>query len=87
MFETIYEISGGKPVDKAVAKNSSSLHEFFDKVLPNYDRDRVYDTDIKKVISWYNLLVEAGFEKFVEEKEDNTEESSNEGKNDEPANA
>ena len=49
--------------------------------------DRVYDTDIKKVISWYNLLVEAGFEKFVEEKEDNTEESSNEGKNDEPANA
>ncbi len=87
VFETIYEISGGKPVDKAVAKNSSSLHEFFDKVLPNYDRDRVYDTDIKKVISWYNLLVEAGFEKFVEEKEDNTEETSNEGKNDEPANA
>ena len=87
VFETIHEMSEGKPVDKAVAKSSSSLHEFFDKVLPNYDRDRVYDTDIKKIISWYNLLVEAGFEKFVEEEDDSKAGDSAEDKNEEAPNA
>lgn len=37
------------------------------KVLPNFDRERVYPTDIKKLISWYNLLVETGNTDFVEE--------------------
>ena len=37
------------------------------EVLPNFDRERVYPTDIKKLISWYNLLVETGNTDFVEE--------------------
>ena len=36
-------------------------------MLPNFDRERVYPTDIKKLISWYNLLVETGNTDFVEE--------------------
>ena len=36
-------------------------------MLPNFDRERVYSTDIKKLISWYNLLVETGNTDFVEE--------------------
>ena len=86
VFETIYKMHDGKTIDKAIAKNSSSLHEFFNKVLPDYDRDRVYDTDIKKVISWYNLLVEAGFDKFVDDKEENKEETNEDGKDADAAN-
>ena len=43
------------------------LREYLAEVLPNFDRERVYPTDIKKLISWYNLLVETGNSDFVEE--------------------
>lgn len=40
------------------------LHEYFGQVLPTYDRDRVRDSDIKKLIQWYNILVENGITDF-----------------------
>ncbi len=40
------------------------LCAYLAEVLPNYDRDRVYPADIKKLISWYNILVEAGLTDF-----------------------
>lgn len=50
------------------------LKKYFNEVLPNFDRDRVYPTDIKKMISWYNTLINANinFEEVLE-KEDSTE--------------
>ena len=46
--------------------SKEELHAFFAKVLPNYDRDRVHDGDIKKLIQWYNLLVKNGITDFKE---------------------
>ena len=46
------------------------LEEYFFEVLPNYDEDRVYASDIKKVIQWYNLLQENGFTDFSEDEKD-----------------
>lgn len=46
------------------------LEEYFFEVLPNYDEDRVYASDIKKVIQWYNLLHENGLTNFAEDDED-----------------
>ena len=40
------------------------LHEYFTSVLPNWDRDRVRDSDIKKLIQWYNILVDNGITDF-----------------------
>lgn len=48
---------------KASAKE---LHEYFAEVLPNYDRDRVHDSDIKKLLQWYNILVKNGITNFKE---------------------
>ena len=42
------------------------LMAYFAEVLPNFDRDRVYPADIKKLIGWYNLLVKAGLTEFDE---------------------
>lgn len=42
------------------------LGAYFVEILPDYDRDRVYPADIKKLISWYNLLVKAGLTDFEE---------------------
>jgi len=46
------------------------LEEYFFEVLPNYDEDRVYASDIKKVIQWYNLLHDKGITNFSEDDED-----------------
>ena len=46
--------------------SKDELEAYFAEVLPNYDRDRVYPTDIKKLVGWYNLLVKAGITDFDE---------------------
>ncbi len=43
------------------------LHEYFTKVLPEWDQDRVQNSHIKKLIQWYNILVKAGITDFEEE--------------------
>ena len=56
---------------------SEELRTYLAEVLPNFDRDRVHSSDIKKLISWYNLLVAAGltdFEEVAEEQEEAAEE-------------
>ena len=53
-------------VDYKKASNED-LAEFFAEVLPNYDRDRVYMSHVRKLIQWYNILVEAGLTDFVPE--------------------
>lgn len=50
------------------------LREYLSDVLPDFDRDRVYVTDIKKLISWYNILVSNGITDFVPEENSKKEE-------------
>ena len=62
---------GLKPVamDPKKAENKQ-LQAWFDEVLPNWDRDRVYPSDIRKLIQWYNILINAGITDFSIEKEE-----------------
>lgn len=76
VFATVYEKYEGKTIDAAKFNTQESLHKFFVEILPDYDQERVYNNDIKKVIAWYNILVEAGFTKFEEDSEENSEEVS-----------
>ncbi|WP_439185211.1 DUF5606 family protein [Carboxylicivirga taeanensis] len=57
VFKAIYEKEEG---GVAISPKSSSaeLKAYFEEVLPLYDKDRVYVSDIKKVLTWYNLLIE-----------------------------
>lgn len=43
------------------------LRAYMAEVLPNFDRDRVYPSDIKKLITWYNLLINAGITDYTPE--------------------
>lgn len=49
--------------------SNDELATFFAEVLPNYDRERVYMTHVRKLIQWYNILVGAGLTDFVEAEE------------------
>jgi hypothetical protein len=53
------------------AKKASAeeLRSYLGEVLPDFDRDRVYTGDIKKLISWYNILIANGITEFVEEQQ------------------
>lgn len=46
---------------------ADQLRAYFAEILPNFDRDRVYVTDIKKLVSWYNILVTNGITDFETE--------------------
>ena len=54
--------------------SADELHAYFAEVLPTYDRDRVHTSDIKKLIQWYNILVNNGITEFVAAEEETTEE-------------
>ena len=61
VFESMKTLEGGKEASISAKSDGATLESYFAKVLPNYDRDRVYASDIKKVIQWYNLLLNKGF--------------------------
>ena len=77
VFTSVYEKFEGKTLNADDYKTPESLKAFFLQVLLDYDQERVYNNDIKKVIAWYNILVEAGYTKF-EEAEEATETSEEE---------
>lgn len=64
VFESIKEKNEGKIVDIKSMKSDKEIREYFATVLPDFDDERVYTNDIKKVFSWYNILVEAGMTEF-----------------------
>lgn len=69
ILDLVYARHEGKPIDvKALAANGG-LEDAFAEILPDFDRDRVYKTDIKKLFSWYNILISAGMTAFAEKEE------------------
>jgi len=58
VFRKIQSKENGKIASVKPKDSKDKLEEYFFDVLPDYDEDRVYASDIKKVVQWYNLLVE-----------------------------
>lgn len=76
VFESIKNNYEGKAVDLSPKKaENEDIIAFFAKVLPNYDQDRVRVSDMRKVLSWYNILINNGIEDFdlSEDKEEAAE--------------
>ena len=68
VLDNMKKLEDGKKASINEKKASvEELREYFTKVLPEWDRDRVQNSHIKKLISWYNILVEAGITDFKEE--------------------
>ncbi|MEI7676308.1 MAG: DUF5606 domain-containing protein [Bacteroidales bacterium] len=64
VLQLIFDKQAGAKVAIDLKKDVNGIKTFFAEVLPTYDRERVYPTDIKKLLSWYNLLVEKGLTDF-----------------------
>ena len=71
VFESIKEKYNGQPVDIHTSKaDKAQLYAFLDEVLPDNDADRIYPGDVKKLIQWYNILVQADYTDFLEANEE-----------------
>lgn len=66
IYESISKLEDGKTVDIKALSGDEEVREYFAKVLPTFDRERVYTSDIRKALSWYNQLIEAGITQFTE---------------------
>lgn len=65
VLKNIFDHEGGKVTSLDYKKASKEeLADFMAMALPNYDRDRVYPSDIKKLAQWYNILIENGITDF-----------------------
>ena len=74
VFDNVKQLENGAKCSVDPKADADTLREYFGKVLPDFDRDRVYPSDIKKMIQWYNILVEAGEDDFSEPVEEKAEE-------------
>lgn len=78
VLEKISAHTGGQPIDVKSFADDKAIREYFAQILPEFDRERVYTTDIKKLFSWYNQLIAAGVTKFKDDeiKEDQAAEAA-----------
>jgi len=68
VFKAMAEVTEGK---EAISHKSSKneLEDFFGEVLPKFDQERVYASDIKKVVQWFNILVKNDLLSILDEEE------------------
>jgi len=83
LFEVMDKVKSAtesKPVDIKALGGDAEIREYFGKVFPEYDSERVYTTDIKKFFNWYNTLIRAGITDFAPETKDTEEAAAEEAK-------
>ncbi|MBU2928968.1 DUF5606 family protein [Winogradskyella psychrotolerans] len=78
VLKKVKEKEGGQPTSISHKDGKDVLEEFFFEVLPDYDEDRVYPSDIKKVVQWYNLLQKNNLLDSLEESKEAKETSEEE---------
>jgi hypothetical protein len=67
VFENIKLKENGAEAPINPKADNEVLRKYMSEILPDYDRDRVYPSDIRKLISWYNILVKSNKTDFIEE--------------------
>ena len=77
VFATVAEKNNNQQVDIKKMTNDE-IRDYFGEILPDFDRERVYTTDIRKLFQWYNILVANGVTKFKDDeiKEDQAAEAA-----------
>lgn len=78
VLDAVKAKANGNPIDIKALGKDEQIRKYFAEILPTFDRERVYTTDIKKLLSWYNMLIAAGITEFTPAEEETTAEVNNE---------
>jgi len=76
LFESIKQKENGAacPVDSKADNNA--LKKYMEIILPDYDRERVYPSDMRKIFNWYNILLNAEITEFVDNSSEDVKEEN-----------
>lgn len=69
ILDKVYAKQEGKKIDVKTLIEDKGLRDEFQSIVEDYDRERVYENDIKKLFTWYNILVDNGFTEFADKEE------------------
>lgn len=69
VFKIMFEKENGAKSIDAKTSSPDELKQYMEKILPDYDREKVYVSDIKKLVTWYNILHDHDLLKFEEEEQ------------------
>jgi len=88
VFQRIYKFQEKKEISIDFKTQTKEMLELFEKIIPEYDKSRVYASDIKKIFTWYNILLKNNLidleeEKSEDKKEEITKDSNSEVKEEE----
>ncbi len=65
VLESVKEKENGEACSADPKADNDTLRKFMGEILPEYDRERVYPSDIRKLITWYNILIKSGITTFA----------------------
>lgn len=80
VFVKIKENEDGGKISDDKRSSNKELFSYFETVLPTYDREKVYASDIKKIATWYNLLIDNNIDFETEESKTDFEDDGSEKK-------
>lgn len=69
VLENVKSKNNAQIIDIKAIGNDAAVREYFAEILPDFDREKVYTSDIKKLFTWYNQLIEAGIMDFADKDE------------------
>lgn len=67
VLDKISAYTNGMPIDVKGFESDASIRAYFGEILPSFDKERVYTTDIKKLFNWYNQMIASGITKFKDD--------------------
>lgn len=70
IFEKIYKMENKGQTSVSSKSSNDDIKDYFGDILPEYDKERVYVSDMKKVLNWYNILLSQNMLNFDEEKKE-----------------
>lgn len=75
VLEAVKEKNSGEQFDVKALVDEKDLRAYFAEILPDYDPERVYAADIRKLLNWYNHLIAAGINDFLDKEQSEAEKS------------
>lgn len=78
VFAKIKEKENGEKISEEIKSSNNTMFSYFETILPTYDKEKVYASDVKKMINWYNLLIENNIDFETEEEEETKDEEKSE---------
>lgn len=72
VLENLKEKENGAACSIDPKSDNDKLRNYMGEILPDFDRDRVYPSDIRKLLSWYNILINAQITEFITEEKEET---------------